>query len=319
MSDAAETPDGPWDLDIRRRVLVGEDEETVRVDTVSRHLRLRVDQVVTNGKSKTEAFRIGAKASGLSVKAVTIATATPDNEWEFAVARRVLAGEDEETALGGVIQGFLALANPVALIGVIEQDRPIPALTMRYIAAIFEKDSSQISNERVPVVFAIELRRRGKPIPDDGRLLTPGEQDVVKALMAAQKLLACGTSPGDPFWRWLADSLQRSHSKYWFGPSLPPGLAIRLRLEYREKSRGRPREQELSINQTRLGELMARKRARGVQYKVAAFQVREDLKRLAEAEKWEGSLPSKSTIQQAYDLWISEHPQPIRKNSICPK
>jgi uncharacterized protein YoaH (UPF0181 family) len=260
---------------------------------------LRVDQVVANGKSKTEAIWIVAKASGLSVKAVTIATATPDNEWEFEVARRVLAGEDEETALGGVIQDFLALANPVALVGVIEQDRPIPALTMGYIAAIFEKDSSQISNEPVPVVFVIELRRRGKPIPDGARL-TPGEQDVVKALMAAKKLLAVGISPGDSFLRWLADSLQRSHSKHWFGPSLPPGLAIRLRLEYREKSPGRPPKPELSTNQAILAGRMAQKRAQRVRYKSAALKVLEDLKKEAADEKWPGRPPSEDTVSAAY-------------------
>jgi hypothetical protein len=299
MSDAAETPDSPWDLEIRRRVLVGQDEEKVRVDIVSRHLRLRVDQVVANGKTKTKAIRIVAKASGLSVRAVTIATATPDNEWEFEVGRRVLAGEDEETALGGVIKLFLDAANPVAFVGAIKKRLAIPALLLRRLAAMLEEDPSQISNEPVPVVFVIELRRRGKPIPDGARL-TPGEQDVVKALMAAKKLLAVGISPGDSFLRWLADNLQRSHSKHWFGPSLPPGLAIRLRLEYREKSPGRPPKPELSTNQAILAGRMAQKRAQGVRYKSAALKVLEDLKKEAADEKWPGRLPSEETVSAAY-------------------
>jgi hypothetical protein len=120
-------------------------------------------------------------------------------------------------------------------------------LTMRHVAAALEKDASRVSNEPIPVVFALELRRRGKPILDP-TLLTPGEEDVVAAIRSAKKLLAGGISPGYSFLRWLGGSLQRSHSKHsdWFGPPMPPGLAIRLGLEFRDQN-NRPPDPSLGI------------------------------------------------------------------------
>jgi hypothetical protein len=68
----------------------------------------------------------------------------PRTEWEFEVVRRVRAGEDEETALAGVIELFLNSAKPDALVGAIEKGYQIPAVTRRLLVAIFGGDPSLI-------------------------------------------------------------------------------------------------------------------------------------------------------------------------------
>jgi hypothetical protein len=57
----------------------------------------------------------------------------PRTEWAFEVVRRVRAGEDEETALAGVIELFLNAAKPDALVGAIEKGYQIPAVTRRLL------------------------------------------------------------------------------------------------------------------------------------------------------------------------------------------
>jgi hypothetical protein len=279
-----------WDAEITRRTLAGEDEETVRVDIVARHLRRHVDQVVANGKNRAEAIRIVAKASGLSIGAVTIVTEIPDSEWELEVLRRMLAGEDKETALGGVIELFLDAANPVALVGAFEKDWAIPALTRRRILATFDKEA--MSNERVRTVFEfVHPPERGRRA-DGLRDLFWGGYDA----------LAEDRDPSPDFKRVFALGLRAGHPKHWGGRALTALEApVKVRLRFRDKRRGRPPDPERAINQAMLGELMARKRAHGDRYKAAVFKVWADLKERKEAENWQRSVPSEGTIQKAYD------------------
>jgi hypothetical protein len=210
----------------------------------------------------------------------------PSAEWEFEVVRRVRAGEDEETALAKVIQDFLAQANPVALVGAIEQGRRIPPLTLRYIAAVFDKHPQ--TNEPIKTIFEIEpCRQKG--------IITDGLRDF---FWAAYDALVQGRDPGLEFWRMLALWLRAGHPEHWTGD--PLDVPVKVRLRFREKQRGRPPKPGTSINRAILAELMAREIANGTQYKSAAFKVREDLKRQAAAENWHGSLPSEETISTAY-------------------
>jgi hypothetical protein len=210
----------------------------------------------------------------------------PSTEWEFEVVRRVRAGEDEETALAKVIQDFLAHANPVALVGAIEQRRPIPALTLRYIAALFDKHPR--TNESIKAILEIEpLRQKG--------MIADGLRDF---FWAAYDALVEGQDPGLEFWRMLALWLRAGHPEYWTGD--PLDVPVKVRLRFREKQLGRPPKAERSIKNAVLGQLMAREIANGTQYKSAAFKVRAEIERQARAENWEGELPSEETIAAAY-------------------
>jgi hypothetical protein len=273
--------------EITRRTLAGEDDETVRVDIVSRHLRRHVDQVVANGKNRTEAIRIVAKASGLSVGAVTRAAVRPDTEWESEVVRRTLSGEDLQTALDGVIKEFLDAANPVAFVGAIEKNWGIPTLTLRYIAAVFDKHPQ--TNQPIKTIFEIE------PLRQEG-IIADGLRDF---FWSAYDALVEGQDPGPEFWRMLALWLRAGHPKHWTAD--PLDVPVKVRLRFREKQRGSPPKAGRSINQAILGDLMARERANRTQYKRAAFKVRAEIERQARTENWEGNLPSETSIKTAYD------------------
>jgi hypothetical protein len=210
----------------------------------------------------------------------------PSTEWEFEVVRRVRAGEDEETALAEVIRSSLAHADPRALVGVIEKGRAIPALTLRYIAAVFDKHPQ--TNESIKTIFEIE------PLRQEG-IIADGLRDF---FWAAYDALVEGRDPGQDFWRMLALWLRAGHPEHWTG--YPLDVPVKVRLRFREKRRGRPRKAERSINQAVLGKLMAREIANGTQYKSAAFTVRAEIERQARAENWEGELPSEETIAAAY-------------------
>jgi hypothetical protein len=212
----------------------------------------------------------------------------PSNEWEFEVIRRVRAGEDEETALAAVIALYLDAADPRALVGAIEKGHAIPALIRWHIVSIFEKEPT--SNEPVPVILEIEPPRREGIIAD-------GLRDF---FWAAYDALVEGRDPGQVFWRMLALWLRAGHPEHWTGD--PLDVPVKVRLRFREKRRGRPPKAERSTNQAVLAELMARERARGTQYKSAAFKVRAEIERQACAENWEGELPSEETIAAAYKL-----------------
>jgi hypothetical protein len=211
-------------------------------------------------------------------------TMEPETEWEFEVVRRMLAGEDKETALAGVIELFFDAANPVALVGAIEKGLAIPAPTRRRIAALFEKEPR--SNEPVNVILEIKSPRREGVIAD-------GLRDF---FWAAYDALAEGRDPGQDFWRVLALGLRAGHPKYWGGRPLE--APVKMRLRFRDKRRGRPPKPERSINQAILGDLMARERASGTQYKSAAFNVRAEIQRQAAAENWEGDSPSERAIRE---------------------
>jgi hypothetical protein len=92
----------------------------------------------------------------------------PTTEWECEVVERVLAGEDEETAIAAVIQEFLNAADPTAFIDAVQKWYPIPSMLARFVSAMFEEDPSRITNEPVLTYFHVE--RRGRSVTDDARL-----------------------------------------------------------------------------------------------------------------------------------------------------
>ena len=84
----------------------------------------------------------------------------PTTEWEYEVIDLVLAGEDEETAIAGVIQKWLNAADPRALIDAHRKGYRFPATLVRFITAMFNEDPSRITNEPVLTYFLIERRER---------------------------------------------------------------------------------------------------------------------------------------------------------------
>ena len=127
----------------------------------------------------------------------------PSTEWEFEVVRRVRDGEDEETALAGVIELFLKAGKPEALVHAIKlfllkAGKPIPALTRRLIVAMFEEDPSKITNEPVQVRFNVKLR---------GRSHTGDEFWPLWYIRSGHKALTEDREPYRRFWETLADGL----------------------------------------------------------------------------------------------------------------
>jgi len=218
----------------------------------------------------------------------------PESEWEWEVARRVRAGEDEETARADVIEVFLNAGRPEALVGAIKlfltAGKPVPVLTRRLIVAMFEEDPSKITNEPIRVRFNIEARSRTQ---------TDDEFWPVWYIRSGHKALTEDREPYRKFWETFADGLIAGHPEDFVEE--PPPIPIKIKLEVLEQGRGRPPDPKRAINKGLIGKLVAReKRGRG-EYESAVRLVQEGLKRDKKAESWQGKLPSKRTIRRAYD------------------
>jgi hypothetical protein len=218
----------------------------------------------------------------------------PTTEWESEVIERVLAGEDEETAIAGVIQKWLNAGRPEALVGAIKlfhtAGKPVPALTRHLIVAMFEEDPNKITNEPIPVHFNIKSRSRTQ---------TDDEFWPVWHIRSGHRALAEGREPYREFWKTLADGLIAGHPKDFVEE--PPPIAIKIQVKFLRKGRGRPPDPKLAINKDLIGKLVAREKQGRGEYASAVRLVQEGLKRDKQGESWQGELPSERTIRRAYD------------------
>ncbi len=233
-----------------------------------------------------------AKASGLSIGAVTIVAEIPDSEWELRSTTHA-AGEDKETALGGVIELFLDAESGGAG-RCVREGLGNPSADQAAILATFDKETR--SNERVRTVFEfVHPPERGRRA-DGLRDLFWGGYDA----------LAEDRDPGPDFKRVFALGLRAGHPKHWGGRRSPRSKRpSKCGCDSGTNAAAVPRKPERAINQAMLGELMARKRAQGERYKAAVFKVWADLKERKRVENWQGSVPSEETIQKAYDRYKS--------------
>jgi hypothetical protein len=168
----------------------------------------------------------------------------PSTEWELEVVRRVLAGEDEETAIAAVMQEFLDAGNPTPLIDMGRKWRPIPALARLRIALML--DESPQSNEPTPTYFYVH--RRHRTVTDEARRRR-------EWIEAGKKELDNNLDPGGMFWLTLARGLCVGHPETQPGqlPDIPIKITIRPRVQRRQSAKP-----DVAINRFVLRELVDR-------------------------------------------------------------
>jgi hypothetical protein len=170
----------------------------------------------------------------------------PSTEWEFEVAERIRAGEDEEMARGEVIVKYLDAANPRPLIDTVRKGLPIPALVKRRILAMFEESPS--TNERIPTYF--DVLRRYRTVTDEARR-------ILEWLKGGHKLLTDGGNPEHKFWLALIRGLCVGHPGAQWGHLPLPDTPLKIKIRFRDQ-RYRPVKPELATNRFVLRELVDR-------------------------------------------------------------
>jgi hypothetical protein len=172
----------------------------------------------------------------------------PESEWEWEVAERIRAGEDKDTAFAGVIQLFLNAADPGPLIDAVRKRYRIPAMTKRFIAAMFEEDPSRITNE--PVLTYFDVDRRYRTVTDEARRRKEWIENGYKVL----------ANDGDPefiFWLTLIRALCVGHPNAQWGHLPLPDTPLKIKIKSRDP-RYRPANPEIGIKRRVLRELVNR-------------------------------------------------------------
>jgi hypothetical protein len=172
----------------------------------------------------------------------------PETQWEWEVAERIRVGEDKETAVAGVIQLFLNAADPRPLIDAVRKGYRIPAMTMRFIAAMFEEDPSRITNE--PVLTYFDVDRRYRTVTDEARRRKEWIEN-------GYKVLADGGDPGFIFWLTLIRALCVGHPNAQCGHLAIPDTPLKIKIKFRDP-RHRPAKPEIGIKRRALRELVIR-------------------------------------------------------------
>jgi hypothetical protein len=172
----------------------------------------------------------------------------PTTEWECEVIDLVLAGEDEETAIAGVIQKWLNAADPRALIDAHRKGYRFPAILMRFISAMFEQDPNRITNE--PVLTYFDVERRERTVTDEARRRK-------EWIDAGKKALDENLDPGWMFWLVLVRALCVGHPNAQLAGLALPDIPLKITIRFRDP-RHRPATPDIAINRRVLRELVDR-------------------------------------------------------------